>query len=117
VWRNGYLFCQGVKRYSCGTTYHGEFNQDQEREGYGILTFSSGEVYEGEWKANSINGFGSWSSTDGRSFIGIWNNGIPCGNGIYTMTPDQTQPCTGTFKMGVLEPCGSFVIERLEIPM
>ena len=38
--------------------YIGEFNYSNQRHGYGIYYFDSGQRYEGSWRNNDYNGYG-----------------------------------------------------------
>ena len=48
-------------------------------DGYGIINFSDGINYEGEWKDGTRHGEGTFTSSDGSKWVGeykydkIWN--------------------------------------------
>ena len=44
--------------------------------GKGKITYSSGSVYEGNFKDNQPNGKGKILFSDGGSYEGSWNNGV-----------------------------------------
>ena len=47
---------KGIYKFINGDIYNGNWNKD-EREGWGVMKLST-SYYEGEWKANEINGKG-----------------------------------------------------------
>lgn len=47
----------GVLYYSNGLIYEGEF-VDNRREGYGLLKFNHVELYSGEWMGDELSGKG-----------------------------------------------------------
>ena len=49
--------------------------ENDKRNGYGNLTYSSGNVYKGNWKDGKRNGFGVESKPDGSRFEGEWKDG------------------------------------------
>ena len=50
--------------------------------GFGKITYSSGSVYEGNFKNNQPNGIGKIFFSDGGSYEGSWVNGVIEGKGV-----------------------------------
>lgn len=44
------------------------------KNGYGILSFSDGNEYKGEWKNDQKNGFRIVTYFDGNKYVGEWLN-------------------------------------------
>jgi hypothetical protein len=49
--------------------------KDGERHGTGKITFSNGEIYQGEFKYHKRHGKGVYTYPDGRYMIGEWLGG------------------------------------------
>lgn len=62
--RHGKLHGQGVKTFSDGSRYEGEF-QNGRMHGRGMVTFSNGTRYEGEWRDGDRHGEGIVTLPDG----------------------------------------------------
>ena len=45
------------------------------REGYGIMHYKNGTVYDGEWLANKQHGQGTATSINGDTYTGNWSHG------------------------------------------
>ena len=84
---NGYKWGYGIfyhkqEKY----IYKGEFiegthickenktNEDEIQDGYGIIYYPDGDIFEGEFKNNNYNGFGLLYKPNGDKFINIWEN-------------------------------------------
>lgn len=63
--------------------YDGEFNSDNQRDGYGILTYSDKRIYEGNWKNDMINGLGRMKFTNGDIYEGEFKDNQRNGQGKY----------------------------------
>jgi len=63
--------------------YEGEFNAKGKREGKGIMRFSEGDVYEGQWKAGKMEGRGTYKMADGDVYEGLYKAGLKEGPGTY----------------------------------
>jgi hypothetical protein len=50
--------------------------------GKGILSWSDGRSYVGDYKQNKENGFGNYTWPDGKMFAGMWKDGKREGKGI-----------------------------------
>ena len=73
---------QGTMTYSNGNIYEGEWIDDK-KNGHGIMTYSNGAVYEGEWVDDKKNGQGiiTWSES-GSVYKGAWTDDKKNGQGV-----------------------------------
>lgn len=79
----GFLrFGYGVKTYSDGSVYEGNF-LNGERSGFGKCVKPSGNTYEGEWKNDRRHGKGVEWYSDGSTYKGNFVDGRKHGLGIY----------------------------------
>lgn len=60
---NIYIFLNQISRYD-GSFFENEI------DGYGTYTWSDGRSYEGLWKNNRMTGVGKFTWSDGRSYEG-----------------------------------------------
>lgn len=51
--------------------------------GYGIYIYADGVRYDGQYKADQKEGFGYYSWTADRRYIGWWHNGKQHGIGTF----------------------------------
>ncbi|XP_061666136.1 radial spoke head 10 homolog B [Syngnathoides biaculeatus] len=139
--------CNGV-RHGCGTqksgnvTYKGQWNHSKrhgkgtvyydqeetswyrgdwvmnEREGWGVRRYPSGNIYFGEWKHNLRNGDGTmrWLN-QGQLYIGNWHDGVQQGHGTHVWLMKRSEPgaefrpsnqYTGNFFQGYRHGPGTF---------
>ncbi|KAL6909114.1 hypothetical protein GGI43DRAFT_394624 [Trichoderma evansii] len=54
-----------------------------EPHGKGIMRYSDGTVYEGQWEHSNYSGTGTYTSKD-EEYVGSWVNGIKSGHGKLT---------------------------------
>uniref|UniRef100_A0A6C0B0R1 MYND-type domain-containing protein n=1 Tax=viral metagenome TaxID=1070528 RepID=A0A6C0B0R1_9ZZZZ len=76
------------------------------RSGLGQMRWNDGDVYQGEFSVNSMDGRGIYTFKDGRKYIGEFDSDEPHGQGTVTW-PDGTS-FTGSFfegKFDVSKPC------------
>ncbi|XP_041434696.1 radial spoke head 10 homolog B [Xenopus laevis] len=85
-WHKGTRNGKGVIYYNKeGTSwYEGDWISNR-KEGWGVQCFSSGNIYEGQWKNNTFHGMGKmrWL-TSNEEYAGHWENGIQNGSGTHT---------------------------------
>jgi hypothetical protein len=74
----------GKMSFSDGDVYEGDFKNDL-KEGKGKMSYSNGSVYDGEFKNNMIDGYGKMSYSD-ISLEGNWMNGKRNGEFILKST-------------------------------
>ena len=63
--------CTDVKEFTTGI-YIGCLDYELNAEGFGTLTYTNGNVYQGNWSRNYINGFGTMNFSNGDSYTGNW---------------------------------------------
>jgi hypothetical protein len=76
--RNG----SGLMLYSNGDVYFGNWEND-ERTGRGVLLEANGDTYDGEWKNDKRHGKGTFTDTNGDKYKGEWLDDNMNGNGIF----------------------------------
>ena len=72
---------------------------DYIREGVGILTYSDGDKYEGEWKDGQKNGQGTYTWSNGNKYVGEFKDGKKHGQGTFTWSNGRKY--VGEFKNGI----------------
>ena len=74
------------KQYKNGDMYKlGVSKESIKRYEYGIMNFSDGRVYEGDYKDDKKHGFGIYTWSDGRKYQGYWARGKQHGLGMYSV--------------------------------
>ena len=78
--KDGKFTGQFLVEFSNGDIYRGDLNKDEVQEGKGVYTWPSGDRYEGEWRADKINGqgvfiWGPQSNFEGYRYEGEWRDG------------------------------------------
>lgn len=92
--RDGY----GVMTFNNGQTYEGFYKKDK-RDGYGKLTLKDGTVYDGNWVNNKRDGYGKLTYEDGSFYDGNWANNMKNGVGKSLSKNDgQITSQEGDFK-------------------
>ncbi|XP_057681848.1 radial spoke head 10 homolog B isoform X1 [Corythoichthys intestinalis] len=89
------------RRHGKGTVY---YNQEEtswykgnwvlnERVGWGVRCYPSGNIYFGEWKQNLRYGEGTmrWLSL-GQLYVGNWHDGVQQGHGTHVWLMKRTEP-------------------------
>lgn len=80
---------KGVMYYSTGDYYEGEFINNR-RDGQGIFVYKNGTKYEGMFKTNRQHGYGKLTQLDGEVYIGQWTEGRINGHGVrYHLNGDK----------------------------
>jgi len=86
IWDKQFLL--GVITYSDGTIYMGEFKNNK-KEGIGKYRWPDGTLYFGEWKDDNMNGFCFIKYNDDRRYEGEMKNGLKEGYGEFTWKPTR----------------------------
>ncbi|MBK6448512.1 caspase family protein [Candidatus Brachybacter algidus] len=115
---------QGVLKFKSGTTYIGEFSEGKfdgtgimisangdrfigkwrsdVRTGYGKLMIANGnQRFEGEFKNNKFEGYGTFQYKDKSIYSGMWSNSYANGPGKYKASNDDI--IEGIWKNGALD--------------
>ena len=95
------------KMYYPDKRYEGEFKiNDSIKEGFGIIYYKNGDIYEGEFKNNMYDGIGVYYFKNGDRYKGEFKDGM-C-NGIGTYYFYNGGRYEGLFKNGIYDGCGTF---------
>eukprot|EP00045_Choanoeca_perplexa_P011198 m.117394 g.117394 ORF g.117394 m.117394 type:complete len:155 (+) comp15545_c0_seq7:28-492(+) len=94
--------------YSNESRYEGGFENNQ-KQGFGILTFADGSGVAGQFENGMPQGFGVANMANGACYAGTFANGLFEGYGVY-VRPNRTE-FIGTFRAGVLKGFGMLVSE------
>ena len=78
--------------------YDGEWKEDT-MDGYGVYLYSNGDKYEGYWSMGSQNGKGKYTFTDGRAYEGEWKMQKMHGTGSFFCL-DKYANFNGEFREG-----------------
>lgn len=70
----------------CKDFYDGEYSKDQ-KEGFGKVVYSNGDVYAGNWRKNMRHGHGLYNYVNlGLKYDGDWENNSKNGTGVMTFS-------------------------------
>ncbi len=91
-----------VKIYENGS-YLGEFStaemkRSKQRHGHGTFYFNSGDVYDGNWVEDKIEGQGIYKWPNGSKYEGNFSAGVMNGQGKFSWPDGRTYE--GLFKNG-----------------
>jgi hypothetical protein len=70
-----------IKRYK-DAIYLGELNLEQKRQGFGVMLYTSGRRYEGQWENDLRNIRGYERHSNGNIYQGEFKEGKAHGHGI-----------------------------------
>ena len=93
--------------------YHGYWNKDNIKEGYGQELFSNGSKYEGFWVNGEFHGQGRFIYENGDYFFGEWKDGKTDGKGTFIST--EGTKYIGEWKNNVHHGYGNFYILNIGI--
>jgi hypothetical protein len=99
--KNGY----GAITYPSGNKYVGNF-KDGERNGYGTFTWNDGDKYVGNFKDGLSNGYGTYTFSYGDKYVGNFKDDSFNGYGTYTFSNGLKY--VGNFKDGERNGYGTF---------
>lgn len=102
--RKGKIHGDGILYFSNGNKYIGNWI-NQYREGKGKLIFANGEVYKGNFKKSQFSGSGTMTFNNGDKYVGNWAEDIQNGEGKYYY--EDGNRYEGTFKKGKLHGQGT----------
>ncbi|KAM9775105.1 MORN repeat-containing protein 3-like [Syngnathus typhle] len=80
-WKNGMKHGHG-SFFDVHATYEGEWSEDN-RSGWGRLTYKCGHLYEGEWLWDKEDGAGVIQFDNGNWYEGSWKGGKKNGHGKF----------------------------------
>ena len=79
-----------VMYYSNGDVYEGNWKNNL-KQGYGIMKYSNGNIYEGDWEKDKKNYYGKMSYMNGEKYKGYWKNDLREGTGIFLLNDNNYQ--------------------------
>ncbi len=101
-----FVYLSGRQHQAVLSLKNGEINYSgqvvrNKPSGTGKITFSNGDVYEGEFEAGSFDGKGNFKAVSGWSYEGQFEAGLAHGQG--TLTTETGVVYKGTFNQGVYQ--------------
>ncbi|KAI3365588.1 hypothetical protein L3Q82_010663 [Scortum barcoo] len=117
-WDQGKRHGKGAVYYNQEKTswYKGDWVKNN-REGWGVRCYPSGDTYSGEWKNNLRHGEGTMNWVKLRQqYAGMWQNGVQHGRGTHVWILERTDGSqysqnnkyTGDFEQGQRHGQGTF---------
>jgi len=99
---DGELIANGVMTYSNGNIYGGNFLRGMKNE-FGSMFYSNGDVYEGEWQDDLKNGEGEMKYANGDIYNGEWKYDLKNGQGEmkYSNQDIYSGEWEGDLKQGI----------------
>jgi len=88
---------KGVMLYTDGRTYEGEWENDL-KHGVGVEVLANSNRYEGEFLNGKPEGSGAFYWANGEFYEGDWKNGLKHGSGMWKGTKGESY--TGEWKNG-----------------
>lgn len=101
--RNGKIHGKGVLVFSNGNRYQGDW-VDWYRQGQGELRYANGDVYTGSFRKSKFNGKGVMQFVNGDKYEGDWVEDIQHGKGTYSYNSGNRY--VGEFRQGKLDGYG-----------
>jgi myosin heavy subunit len=94
-----------VLSWESGDRYEGGWKQDNPH-GRGKYWYADGNSYEGQWAWGAKDGTGIYRWASGEKYEGAWADDIMHGQGVYTFADGATY--TGTYNNGVRQGQGTW---------
>ncbi len=91
--------------------YIGDYNNGV-KDGNGIIIFTNGDKYEGEFQNDLLHGFGEYSYKSGHFFTGYFKKGRKNGNGTYININGSQY--IGEFKYDLMHGKGKLIFSEIE---
>ena len=74
---------QGIMKYSDGGIYDGNW-ENGIRQGEGIMKYNNGDIYDGDWEDGKKCGKGTYTWQDGRKYDGDYKDDMREGEGTFS---------------------------------
>lgn len=95
--------------YSSGVAFYGQFEDGIPVDGRGIMVFTNGDRYDGEFEAGQRNGCGTFTFANGRQYMGQFQADRFHGVGIWELETGERY--VGQFEGGKCAGWGTFIFE------
>lgn len=109
--QNGKIHGSGILYFSNGDKYLGQWKQ-QYREGKGKLIFHKGDVYVGHFRKNKFHGIGEMQFANGAHYKGEWLENQPHGEGTFKY--EDRKVYVGAFEKGKRHGKGKIILPNGE---
>lgn len=76
TWVNGVMKGPAKVTYDNKDLYVGGLDKGHSRQGYGVMTYCYGDVYEGMWGKSRYHGKGEYTKACGTVIEGVWRKGV-----------------------------------------
>ncbi len=86
---------RGIMKYSNGSVFSGQWVNGK-MHGNGSVRWDDGSIYTGQWEMGKRTGYGTYTWPNGDTYTGLWKENQMCGRGIYYYSD-------GKIKMGIWE--------------
>ncbi len=73
---------RGIMRYSNGSVFSGQW-ENGKMHGNGSVRWEDGSMYSGQWVHGKRTGYGIYTWPNGESYVGEWKENQLCGMGTY----------------------------------
>ena len=93
--------------YSSGVEFYGKFEGGIPLDGRGIMVFTNGDRYDGEFQAGLRNGCGTFTFANGRQYMGQFEDDQFHGIGIWQLETGERY--VGQFQSSKCEGWGTFL--------
>lgn len=96
--------------YQNGAVFYGEFTNGQPDDGRGIMIYSSGNRYDGEYQGGKRTGCGTFTFVNGRRYTGQFEDDMFSGQGTWIL--ENGERYIGEFKDNQCNGQGTFIFSN-----
>lgn len=94
-------------QYQTGTKFYGKVSNELPANGRGIMAYSGGNRYDGEYQRGKRNGCGTFMFANGRSYVGQFRDDWFHGQGVWTL--ENGDRYIGEFRNNKCHGRGTFI--------